>query len=85
LTKPTTPYQRGVIKRYYENKDNLMAQKLSEIVSDLYLCEDPKKAGRLWKSAATALKNMKAPPKKVERCVKERDLQLLAKMVGDLF
>ena len=32
-------YQRGVIQRYYEHADTIALQKLSEIVSDLYLAE----------------------------------------------
>ncbi len=85
MAKPTTPYQRGIIKRYYDNKEHLMVQKLSETVSELYMCEDPGKTDRLWKSAHTALKNLKVPEKKVERCVSERDTGLLAKIVSDLF
>ena len=85
MTGPETPYQRGIIRRYYENRDDAMSQKLSEIVSDLYLCSDPLKAARLWKSAHTALKNTNVPPGKVERCVTEKNLQMLAEIVNDLF
>ncbi len=85
MSKPTTPHQRGIIRRYYANRDNLMAQKLSEIVSELYLCTDQKKAVRLWKSARTALKNLNAPPNKVETCVDNQDLELLARLMSDLF
>ncbi len=85
MPEPATPHQRGIIRRYYENRDDIMSQKLSEIVSDLYLCGDPKKAAGLWKSAGTALNNLNAPPGKVEKCIAEKNLQLLAEMVSDLF
>ena len=47
-----TQYQKGIIKRYYENKDDLSTQKLGEIVSELYLETNPAKRTRLWASAA---------------------------------
>lgn len=78
-------YQKGIIKRYYENKDDLMNQKLGEIVSELYLCENEKKKTRLWKSAHTALLNAGVHPVHAERICEGRDLKELAKVVGELF
>ncbi|MFH2001767.1 MAG: hypothetical protein ABIK28_18930 [Planctomycetota bacterium] len=80
-----TSYQKGIIKRYYNNKDDLMTQKLGEIVSELYLCETEKKKARLWKSAHTALLNAGVHPVHAERIVTARDLTELAKVVGELF
>ncbi len=34
-----TPYQKGIIKRYYEHRDTIALNALAEIVSDLYLAE----------------------------------------------
>ncbi|MFH2002198.1 MAG: hypothetical protein ABIK28_21170 [Planctomycetota bacterium] len=80
-----TPHQKGLIKRYYENKDHLMTQKLGEIVSDLYLCTDTKKAGRLWKSAETALINLGVIKELAEDICACRDLAALAKEVEKIF
>jgi len=80
-----TSHQKGIIKRYYENKDTLMSQKLGEIVSDLYLCTDEKKAKRLWKSACTALINAGVIKDLAEDICECRDLEALAKQVGKLF
>jgi hypothetical protein len=80
-----TPYQKGVVRRYYEHEGALNHQKLSEIVSELYVCEDEQKANRLWKSAQTALISMGAPRARVERTVSERDLEDLAALVSKLF
>ena len=80
-----TPHQKGIVKRYYEHKDSLMHQKLSEAVSDLYLCTDEKKAARLWKTAQTALLNAGASKPKVEKLVAARDLEGLARLVSELF
>ena len=80
-----TPYQKGIIKRYYENKDDLCSQKLGEIVSDLFLERDPAKSKRLWESAQTALQNMGANPVRVTKIVAARNLPGLAKLVEELF
>jgi len=80
-----TPYQKGIVRRYYEHKDSLMHQKLSEIVSDLYLCTDQKKADRLWKSAQKALQNLDAPAARVDRLIAGQDLEDLAALVSKLF
>ena len=80
-----TPYQKGVVKRYYENRESIAAQKLGEIVSELYLCDSPGKANRLWKSARTALVNAGANRVEVEKLCADRSLERLAKIAGELF
>ncbi len=82
---PLTPYQKGVVRRYYDHQDDMVHQKLSEIVSDLYLCTSEKKAAALWKSAHAALLKTAAGPARVERTVAERDLKDLAALVSKLF
>ena len=80
-----TNYQKGIIKRYYENKDTISTQKLGEIVSELYLETNAAKVTRLWGSAETALLNLGANKARVERIVAARDVQALAKLVEELF
>ena len=80
-----TPYQKGIVRRYYENKDTLMSQKLAEIVSELGVCQDEKKAGRLWERARKALATMEVHPLKVNTICDKRDIQWLAELVGELF
>ena len=80
-----SPYQKGVVRRYYENKEAIMHQKVAEIVSELYVCENPQKVVRLWKSAHTALLNLGAPKARLERLVANRDLEDLARLANELF
>jgi hypothetical protein len=80
-----SPYQKGVVKRYYEHRDTIARQKLGEIVSELYLCDSPRKAERLWKSARTALVNAGANGVAIEKLMIDRDVERLARMVGELF
>ena len=80
-----TPYQRGIVRRYYEHKDDLAHQRLSEIVSELYLCEDREKADRLWQRTLEALLKVGAAKARVHRLVAARDLEALATLVNELF
>jgi hypothetical protein len=79
-----TPYQRKIVDRYYEHKDTIMAQKLGELVSELYLCADPAKAQRLWDSARTALRNMGVPPSRIETLMTKRSAEALAEVVNEV-
>jgi len=80
-----TPYQRGVVRRYYEHRDNRAHQRLSEMVSELYLCEDREKADRLWRRVGSALREVGAPEARVRRLTAARDLEALAALVNELF
>lgn len=73
--------QKKIVDRYYQNRETIGANRLGELVSELYLAiGDEKKSARLWKQAATALKNTGAQPATVERLVAARDLDALARL-----
>jgi DhnA family fructose-bisphosphate aldolase class Ia len=76
-----TPYQKDVVKRYYENKGTVATQKLGEIVSELYLEPDAKKLARLWESAGTALLNAGGNKVRVNKIVDEESKS--ARRAGD--
>jgi len=80
-----TPHQKGIIKRYYENKEDLAHQALSEIVSDLYLESDSKRKQALWKKVETALKNVGTPKKKAAEILKSQNLEKLADYINSSF
>ncbi len=79
-----TPYQKGIIKRYYEHGETLALQHLAEIVSDLYLAETDAEKKRLWKKAAVALAKLKASKARSERILASEDLPGLAQLLTDL-
>lgn len=79
-----TPYQKGIIKRFYEHRDTLALQKLAEIVSELYVTESEKKSARLWKSAHAQLLAAGVHAHQAGEILKERDLGALAKVVSEL-
>jgi hypothetical protein len=80
-----SPHQKGIIKRYYDNKETIMHNKLTELISDIYLCEDSKKAERKWKSVEKALLNMGVDKKLVQNLMADRCVEALAEVVSDLY
>ncbi|MGI5832722.1 MAG: hypothetical protein ACOX6D_09390 [Thermoguttaceae bacterium] len=75
-----TRYQEGIIKRYYENKDAIMYQKLTELVTELYLSEGKKRAS-LWTRAEKALRNMKVSEAEIAEILKRDDPAYLARFL----
>ena len=77
-----TPYQKGIIRRYYEHRDTIALQKLAEIVSNLYLETSKAKVDRAWKSAHTQLLAAGVHEHHAAKIVEERDLEELARVVA---
>lgn len=75
-----TPHQDKIIKNYYQNRDTLMWQKLSELATELFLAEG-KKRTQLWKRVEAALKNLKIPEDRIEHILASDNPALVASMV----
>ena len=78
-----SPYQRKIIKRYYNNFDAIQSQRLAELVTELYLAEG-KKLERLWKQAAESLTKLEFPASRIEHLLAKRDPALLAGILQEL-
>ena len=78
-----TPYQKKIIKRYYDNQEAIGYQKLTELVSDIYLASG-KKADSLWKRVGAALTKLGLSEKRIEHLLESRDVQLLANVVKEM-
>ncbi len=76
-------YQQKVIQRYYENKDQIDEQRLSELVTNLYLAP-PKKQAKMWESARELMERMKLPVARIEHVMAAKDAAVLAKVVEEL-
>jgi len=79
-----TPYQQGIIKRFYENRDTLAIQKLAEVVSDLYVATSEKKIDSGWKRVQANLLAAGVHKHQAQAIVDDRDLGALARMVSEL-
>jgi len=75
-------YQQGVIRRYYQNQEQLREQSLADLVSDLYLATSDKKRDALWRRARTLLEGLGADPAVVEQVVSARDARRLADLAA---
>ena len=78
-----TRYQQKAISRYYDNRDQLDSQRLSELVADLYLAEGKKRA-KLWETAQELMGRLNVPPSRIEHVVKSADPTILAEVVKDI-
>jgi hypothetical protein len=76
-------HQQKIIKRYYDNRDQMDDQRLSELAAELYLASDKKKV-KLWESARELMTRLGVPASRVEHVVKTADPAILAEVVKDL-
>jgi hypothetical protein len=76
-------YQQKIIKNYYDNREAISLQRLSELVTELYLAEG-KARQRQWKAIVSALEKLKIPPARIEHLVKQDNPALVAKLVEEL-
>jgi len=80
----SNPRQKKIIERYYENHDTIQSDKLSQIVSDLWLAEEGTNTTKLWGKAQVALMRMGVDANRVAKAVGDRDVEALAKLAGEV-
>ena len=83
--KGYTPYQQKVIRRFYENKDLRLIQKLGELVSNLYVETSDKKRESGWKRIKEILIDLKVHPHEVEFLTKDKNLTVISKKLAEMF
>ena len=83
--KGYTEYQKKVIRRFYENKDLRLIQKLGELVSDLYLETSEKKKESGWNKIRKMLIDLKVHPNEMEFLTKDKNLAVISKKLADMF
>jgi hypothetical protein len=83
MDKKYSKYQQKIIKNYYENREAISLQRLSELVTELYLAEG-KARERQWKFIVGALEKLRLPKERIEHLRKKDDPKLLAKLVEEL-
>ena len=76
-------YQQKVIKRFYDNREQIDEQQLSELVTSLFLANDKQKP-RLWQRVKNILDRMKLPQTRVDSVMGSEDPVVLAKVVEEL-
>jgi hypothetical protein len=77
-------HQKKIVDRYYENHDTIQSDKLSQIVSDLWLAEEGTNKTKLWGKAQIALMRMGVDANRVAKVVGDRDIEALAALVAEV-
>ncbi len=81
-SKNYSKHQQKIIKSYYDNRGAISLQRLSELVTDLYLAEGKARETK-WKQAVGALEKMGVPKKRIDHLRKQDNPTLLAKLVEE--
>ena len=76
-------YQKKVIGRYYDNREQIDRQRLSELATELFLSEGKKRA-RFWQRSEELMLRLKVPESRVRHVVGSDDPAILAEVVQDL-
>jgi len=76
-------HQKAIISGYYKNLDTIMLQKLSELVTELYLADTDSKRNRLWERAENAMNQLKIPKEIIGHIMQKRRVEILAKNLQD--
>jgi len=76
-------YQKMIFAGYYDNLNAIMLQKLSELVTELYLADTPAKKERLWQRAYKAMVKLKIPQAIIDHIMQKKDVVILAKNLQD--
>jgi hypothetical protein len=78
-----TPYQEGVIRRYYAQQPDILQRRLAELVSDLYLADGSKRQ-QLWLRAAEIMSKLAVPRSRIDHLLRKGDPALLAQVTKEL-
>lgn len=78
-----SPYQQKIIKRYYDNFDQVSYQRLSELVTEIYLAEG-KKRDRLWTQVGDTLRKLDFPESRLTHLLEKKDPAHLAVVLKEL-
>lgn len=76
-------HQQKIIKRYYDNRDEIDGQKLQELVTNLYLAEG-KKREKMWTQVEELLTRLKVPPYRIKNVMETKDVEVFAMLVQDM-
>lgn len=76
-------HQQKIISRYYDNRDQLDEQKLSELVTNLYLATTEKQKQKYWQTAEDVMTRLEVPKTRIAHILEKKDPAVLAAVVQD--
>ena len=83
MPRKHTRHQQQIIKNYYDNREAISLQRLSELVTELYLAEG-KGRQRQWGFIVATLEKLEIPTARIEHLKKQDNPALLAQLVEEL-
>lgn len=83
MGKEYSKHQQKIIKNYYDNRDAISLQRLSELVTDLYLAEGKSRETK-WKQVVGVLEKLGISAKRIAQLRKKDDPAMLVKVVEEL-
>lgn len=83
MGKDYSKHQQKIIKNYYNNREAISLQRLSELVTDLYLAEGKARETK-WKQAVAALEKLGLKPDRIDALREQDNPALLAKVVEEM-
>lgn len=84
MAKDHSRYQQGIIKRYYEHQETIRSERLSDLVAEIWLCEEPAQAAKLWGRAQVALMKAGCSASEAAKVAGSGDVETLAKLVKSI-
>jgi hypothetical protein len=82
VAQDRTPYQQRIIRNYYRNLDAIRAQRLADLVGEIWLADTPRKRDRLWERARELLDRGGDAPPEVKEILERRDAEALARLAA---
>ena len=79
-----SPNQQKIIKRFYDNRDQLDEQHLAENVTNLYLATGEKQKAKIWKTVEEMMGRLGVPESRIKHILEKKDPAILAEVVKDL-
>lgn len=83
MGKQYSKHQQKIIKNYYDNRGAISLQRLSELVTDLYLAEGKARETK-WKQAVAALEKLGLGADRIQHLREQDNPALLAKVVEEM-
>jgi hypothetical protein len=76
-------YQKKIIRRFYDNRDQNDEQQLADLASNLYLSSG-KKLAKLWEQARGILERMRVPKSRIDHVMNSQNPALVAEIVKEV-
>ena len=83
MAKEYSKHQQKIIKNYYDNRGAISLQRLSELVTDLYLAEGKTRETK-WKQAISAMEKLGLKPDRIAKLREQDNPALLAAVVEEM-